>query len=64
MDKACGTCRWWNDTSRDEWSGYAACHRYPPTNKEHSRGGPVSVWPQTSRHDFCGEHQPKENPNG
>lgn len=61
MDKqTCATCRF-RYGQEDGWSGYAQCRRYPPTNERHSHGGPVSVWPQTDRRDWCGEHQPKDS---
>lgn len=57
MIASCHTCRF-RYGSHDEWTGHAQCRRYPPTNAQHPRGGNVSVWPSTDRHDWCGEHSP------
>lgn len=50
----CETCRWWDS---DTYSVKGRCHRYPPTPESHMVG---QRRPSTVPHDWCGEHQPKE----
>ena len=53
-------CQWWKD-SHNDWDGSGECRRYPPTTTgQHPRGGISSAFPKTEQHDWCGEHQPKE----
>lgn len=57
--ESCAKCRFWLD-SNSAWDGAGQCRRYPPTTTgKHERGGVVSAFVQTTRHDWCGEYKPK-----
>lgn len=58
-EERCKTCRFWGSRV-DDWSGYSACRRYPPTNKEHPHVAPVAIWPKTSGDQWCGEWQARD----
>lgn len=60
----CETCKWWQVGAWDygyypgpsKNRGY--CRAHPPRAIEKTK----SVWPETFRTDFCGEHVPKTEP--
>ena len=61
MTETCQNCKFRYGES-DKWANRSQCRRYPPTNKPHSHGGDLSVWPTVSLYEWCGEHQPVPEP--
>lgn len=51
-EPTCETCR---------WRQYGECRRNPPQLVTvHGQPQALARWPGVHRHDFCGEHQPKQ----
>ena len=78
MNKTCETCRWWERWG-SEFGGCHRLPPVTPNFNVTARkpGGYGSdavevvmqsisrpLWPNTSQSDWCGEHQPKDTPDG
>ena len=57
----CENCKWWKSVE-DFGAGFGACRRFPPrTYPDSNNINGQTYWPVVRKHDFCGEHTPKDN---
>jgi hypothetical protein len=61
MTAHCSSCRFWE--SPWEKAEIGLCRRYAPRPSRRDGVGCGADWPMTSEDDFCGEHEPKQQPD-